>query len=238
MSTVRADRAVWREPMILEDKNNVLQSHDTASSVYCDHGTSIQNLDQPLILYPARRRALDGLNQRFKFLILPYLFCCLGLQIHHLQEWWRTPFLLLLFASVYVGMRRRHTQAVHPIAQMSSEGLGIHSLHMDMFIPWSEIKEVRVYGCFIRMVGIVPKDATKTFAHGTVITQIKAWINAFLVPLYRLFGIFMAPLNILESELPLSAESVTEQINLRIGHAHGLSQVTQIDNPTLELPEF
>jgi hypothetical protein len=223
------------EPMAEEDKNQVLQSHDAASSVYCDHGTSIQNLDQPLILYPARHRALAGLNQRFKFLILPYLFCCLVLQIHHLQEWWRTPFLLVLFASVYVSLRRRQTQAVRPIAEMSSEGLGIHSLHMDMFIPWSEIKEVRVYGCFIRMVGIVPKDARKTFAHGTVITQIKAWINAFLVPLYRLFGVFVAPLNILESELPLSAEEVTEQINLRRVRALGLKQLTQIDNPKLEL---
>jgi hypothetical protein len=71
------------------------------------------------------------------------------------------------------------------------------------------------------MVGIVPNDLGKTLAHGSIATQILGWSNACWAPIYRLFGCPLAPINIPEQYLLLSASEVKEQIDLRRAHTLG-----------------
>jgi hypothetical protein len=192
------------------------------------YGVSIENLDEPLVLYPARSSAIDALHGRFKLIIplegIVFAFAIFVLHWH----WMLLVAYSILLALIYLWVRRKYSRAVVPILSMRSDGLEIHSLHYDMFIPWSEIKEVRPFTIIEPHVGIMPYDLKKTLARGTTRTKISGWLNASCVPLYKCVGFFVAPIFLLESELPLSAKEVAEQINMRRTHALGR-------NPVLEL---
>ncbi len=193
---------------------SALGHQDTDISTDC--GTMIDRLDKKLTLYPPRGLAIAGLHDRFVKVILPMasLFYLVVLGIFP-ALWWVLIFFTFSLLCMYISVRRTHSRTVLPVMEMRLEGIEIHSLNIDIFIPWAEIKEVRAFTLMEAHIGIVPFDLRKTLARGTVKTQIFGWTNAACVPIYKLFGIFVSPLFLLQSELPLTIDDVVEQINLR-----------------------
>jgi hypothetical protein len=61
----------------------------------------------------------------------------------------------IMMVSIYLWVRRKYSLTVAPILSMRLDGLEIHSLHYDMYIPWSEIDEVRPFTIF--EPGLTPK---------------------------------------------------------------------------------
>lgn len=190
------------------------------------YGTRLDKLDEPLILYPARGRAIAGLHSRFVKLLPLLLVLYAALLMADPLQWPFIGCLTIMQVIMYLCVRRTHSRAVVPIMTLRLDGIEVHSLYIDMFIPWTEIKEVRTYniGTGEMDVGIVPFDLSSTLARGSLRTRIFAWMSVACMPFGRLFGIFTPPLIILESELPLAAEDIVEQINLRRAFALGLDR--------------
>ncbi len=195
------------------------QGEDTDLSI--GYGTRLDKLDEPLILYPARSRAFDAFNERVKFLWIPaLLFYGLGTYLNPDKLWLAIACITWLLLT-YICARRFYLLSLLPILEMRSDGLSIHSFAIKLFIPWSEIKEVQSYEFGYRYIGIVPINLGKTLTRVTLGTKYYVWVSALAMPLCRFFGVFAAPINILESELPLSADDVADQINLRRAYALG-----------------
>jgi len=93
-----------------------------------------------------------------------------------------------------------------------------------------EIKEARAYTFVLRFVDIVPVDAGKTGRHASAFTLMNYWCNVASVPLMRLFGCFMAPIDVPADWLPLCPEEIVEQIELRRAHALGLPKEGEGEN--------
>lgn len=189
-------------------------------------GTRIDKLDEPLILYPARKRAIEGLHDRFRKIVLPgLLMLSILFLLTNPTQWWLILLNSLIFALIYLYMRRLHLRAVLPIIAMKAEGVEIHSLHMDLFIPWCELKEARPFKLSLSepLLGIVPVNFNKTIAPLGPIQKLTRWTEAVCCSILNLFGIPGVPLYILESELPLSVAEVSEQMNLRRASALGLA---------------
>jgi hypothetical protein len=221
-------------------QNNMIGSSDQL--VF--HGADIEKLNEPLILYRNRPEAIGWLQKRFKFVLLLFVpYAAIVLLVAH--NWLVVCGLAAWIAFMYIWQRRAHAKSISPVIEMRPEGLVVHSVLTDFqLIQWNEIKEARAYRCIYRFVGIVPNDLGKTLARGSVATQMIGWNNVVWTPIYRLFGCFLAPINIPEQYLPLSATDVAEQINLRRLHAVGQNrdqpltlrltnnQDSRLDNPS------
>jgi hypothetical protein len=199
------------------------------------HNGMLDNLDETLILYLNKERALSGLHTRFKKLVpgLVFIAVLTAMDLYslsYLQDYSQLPWLsaglaiLVIFLTImYVLQRASLAKSGTTILEMRSDGLVIHSFLVDFsLIPWIEIKEVQVYGRAVPCVGIVPVDLKTTLAHaqGSLATRIICWTNAVvLIPACRLLGHSLAPINILEEYFSLSANEVAEQIKQRKEHA-------------------
>ncbi|MBS2007340.1 MAG: hypothetical protein JST01_09890 [Cyanobacteria bacterium SZAS TMP-1] len=188
---------------------------ETGASLHAFDDGFIEDLSKPLILYPARNNTIEAFDQRIRFLWLPVLvFYGFGLYLHPEKLWLSIACVAGLLITC-IWARRFYSRSLLPILEMGSDGVLIHSFCIKLFIPWSEIKEVRSYEFFYQYVGIVPVDLSRVLAQGTLGTKYYAWMSALAIPICRILGGFAAPINILESELPLSADDIVEQINIR-----------------------
>lgn len=184
-------------------------------------GTRIDKLDEPLILYTARNSAIDGLHDRVRIVWPGLLVLSILFLLMYPAQWWLLFPILLMFALTYLHIRRLHSRAVLPIIAMKAEGVEIHSLHMDLFIPWCELKEARPFklGLGEPLLGIVPMNFSKTISPLGPIQKLTRWTEALCCSSLNLSGNSGVPLYILESELPLSVAEVAEQMNLRRAQA-------------------
>lgn len=189
------------------------------------------------VLYADTKKSLSGLNKRMLFLLLPivvlsFIFC--GVFAHmftpqpilpgqhnpppqvsstaaHIS--WFPWFLLAECAFLYVVMARSHRKQQKPIVVLNSEGITVDTTatHLGL-IRWDEIEEVRSYTLIYRYVGIVPKNSSALCRRlGTG----RSWmlqLNTFSIPLYKLLGIFVAPINIPQVYLPITVDELTARI--------------------------
>ena len=198
---------------------------------------SIENLDEPLILYRNRKALIGRVHRGYKLGLVLYVMIfavfLYALYIQNLrhfpvvQDLWMHWLALLvglpIWAAICYRWARRTNESVVPVIEMRSDGLVIHFqfLHFAL-IPWSEIKEARLYAFDGHSrVAIEPIDLTRTLEHGSTATRFWIRFND-LGGLNRKLG--FAPIEIPALALPLSAEDVAEQINIRRAHALGLSQ--------------
>jgi hypothetical protein len=221
-------------------QNSMIGSSDQLVS----HGAEIEKLNEPLILYCTRREAIGWLHKRFKLVLLFFVpYAAFVLLVEH--NWLVVCGLAAWIAFMYIWQMRAHTKSISPVIEMRPEGLVVHSMLTDFqLIQWNEIKEARAYRCIYQSVGIVPYDLKKTLARGSIAAQMIGWNNVVWAPIYRLFGCFLAPINIPEQYLPLSATDVAEQINLRRLRAVGqnrdepltirltINQDSKLDHPS------
>ncbi len=190
-----------------------------------------------LILYPDTRKAVRRLNQRFVFLMLPMVVCywvaigaLQGALLRHqpprpssaapsapssvshvlnLDAWLLTTFCVVLYACVMISLRRQR----RPIVTLSPEGIAVHALMTQIgLIRWDEVQEIRPYNLIYRLVGIVPLDMSILCRRAGFGRSLIIRMNAWVVPLYQMFGIFVAPINIAQEYLPISADELMGRI--------------------------
>lgn len=216
----------WTSSTMDSDNQFELDALSADADALSAFGTRIDKLDEPLILYPARNRAIEGLHDRFRIILPVLLVLSIFFLFMHPAQWWMLFPISVMFALTYLHMRRLHLRAVLPIIAMKEEGVEIHSLHMDLFIPWCELKEARPFKLALcePLLAIVPINFNKTIAQLGPIQKLTRWTEAVCCYVFELFGISAVPLYILESELPLSVAEVAEQMNLRRARALGLDQ--------------
>lgn len=221
---------------------------DEERALSADYGTRLDKFDEPLILYPPRSGAIDALHGRFLKYILPGLVLLYVSVLGFALLTANSPFLpsaaqlaistellwlLILFTVplplMYIFIRRKLSRAVLPVMAMRHDGIEIHSLNLDIFIPWDEIKEVRTFTFVEPHLGIMPFDLRKTLARGSLYTQIICWMNELCARFYKPSGISVTPIFLLDCELPLSIDVVAEQIILR--QAFALKLVEPVNKP-------
>jgi hypothetical protein len=119
---------------------------------------------------------------------------------------------LLFYFAVYVTMLAVLQRQNKPLLTISPEGLMIHTVATQIgLLRWEEIGEVRTYNFIYRFVGIVPRDLSSLYRRlGS--RSILLRLNAWCIPLYRMFGQFIAPINIPQEYLPMSADELAALI--------------------------
>lgn len=192
---------------------------DFDSDIDASYGTRIDDLDQPLILYKNRSGSLKALHSRVKIVALLLVYPTYLFLSENPERWWMVVCYFLYLGFLYLAQRRSYLLAVRPVMEMNSEGLVLHAQYVNLSIPWNEIKEVRAHRFVVWHIGIVPINTAKTVSHASFGTKCYIWSNIFLIGFCRLFGIFVAPIELLASEFPISAEALAELINLRRSHA-------------------
>jgi len=231
-----------------EKPYEISRHEDEANDLSIGYSTHLDRLDEPLILYPPRSAAIDALHGRFLKYILPVsvLFYVVVLAMALLtvsapflpsaarqglstELLWLLIFYTLLLPLMYISIRRKLSRAVLPVLAMRQHGIEIHSLNLDLFIPWEEIKEVRTFTFVEPHLGIVPFDLKKTLARGSRDTKIFCWMNEISARLYKPGGISVTPIFLVDCELPLPIDVVAEQIILR--QAHALKLIEPEDKP-------
>ena len=126
---------------------------------------------------------------------------------------WFPWFLVAECVFLYVIVARSHKKQKKPIVVLSSEGVAVDTTatHIGL-IRWDEIEEFRSYNLIYRYVGIVPKN---TSALCRRLGARRSWmlqVNAFCIPLYKLLGIFVAPINIPQVYLAITVDELTARI--------------------------
>lgn len=194
------------------------------------------------VLYADTKKSVSGLNKRMIFIMLPLVllsFLFVGAAGHGLTMprhgtpgqpisplrfalgsgmfaffSWFPWFLLAECVLLYVIMARAHKKQTKPIIVLSPEGITVDTTatHIGL-IRWEEIEEVRSYTLIYRYVGIVPKN---TDALCRRLGGSRSWllqVNAFCIPLYKLIGVFVAPINIPQVYLPITVDELTARIH-------------------------
>lgn len=194
------------------------------------------------VLYADTKKSVSGLNKRMLFIMLPLVllsFLFVGAMGHGLTIprhgpsgqtvsplrivlgsgmaafiSWLPWFLLAECALLYVIMARAHKKQKKPIVVLSAEGITVDTTatHVGL-IRWEEIAEVRSYTLIYRYVGIVPEN---TGALCRRLGGSRSWllqINALCIPLYKMLGVFVAPINIPQVYLPVTVDELTARIH-------------------------
>ncbi len=190
------------------------------------------------VLYADTKKSLTGLNKRMLFIMVPLVllsFLYFGALAHQFTPpppvlpgqhiapprvsataariSWFPWFLVAECVFLYVIAARSHKKQKKPIVVLSSEGIAVDTMatHVGL-IRWDEIEEVRPYNFMYRYVGIVPKN---TSALCRRLGAGRSWmlqVNAFCIPLYKLLGVFVAPINIPQVYLPITVDELTARI--------------------------
>lgn len=193
------------------------------------------------VLYADTKKSLDGLNKRMLFFMLPLVvlsFVFFGAFSHGFTIprhgpsgqpapslrvpfdpataaffSWFPWFLLAECVFLYAVMARSHRKQKKPLVVLNAEGIAVDTTatHIGLIL-WDEIEEIRPYTFVYRYVGIVPKN-TKALCQR--LGGSRTWmlqVNAFCIPLYKLLGIFVAPINIPQVYLSVTADELATRI--------------------------
>ena len=174
------------------------------------------NIEGPVTMYMDQRKAKRILRLR----VLCIAPICLGMfallsvvppvdDITNLLRW----ALLLETPVLYFLLSRNFAKQTKPILSISSMGITVNTLGCRVgFLPWEEIKDVYTYKIGERLVGITLQDPQKVYAHLGLKHSLIPRMNALVAPLYKPFGIRVAPITFPAAYLPVSADELLEQI--------------------------
>ena len=176
------------------------------------------NVEEPVTIYPATSKALRGLRIRLLCFALPIIlimFAMLSLSpvpldgLTNLMRW----ILLAEIPVLYFFVSRKLKTQTKPIVSVSSQGITVHTLCSQVgFLRWDEVKDVYAYSMGYRFVGITLNDPKTVYRR---IGLKRSWMprmNALVAPLHKPFRIRLAPINIPQEFLPLSADEMAAQI--------------------------
>ncbi|BDI30006.1 hypothetical protein CCAX7_20570 [Capsulimonas corticalis] len=180
---------------------------------------------EEIIVYPDKKKIICRLNARAVFIMLPValgLFALFGFLRGLLRtpippfinaEFAVLPWLVLgFYVFAYVAALANVRRQNQPIVTISAEGLMIYTLATQLgLVRWDEIANVTTYNMIYRYVGIIPRDTAGLCRRlGAVSWLIR--MNSWCVPLYRLIGVPLAPINIPQEYLPISADELAQRI--------------------------
>lgn len=192
------------------------------------HGNNIKTEGDSLVIYPDKRKMIRQLNMRGLCILLPVaagMFVLFGFlkrlllstmpaSVHSLPPFIVTEFtflpwcILVFYFALYVAMLAFLQRQSRPLITLSPEGLTVQGAGAQIgLLRWDEIGEVRTYTFIYRYVGIVPRDTAalyKRLGRRSLPLRLTAWC----IPLYRLFGIFIAPIGFSQECLPMSADEL------------------------------
>ena len=122
-------------------------------------------------------------------------------------------FMLIECAVLYQYMRRMYLRQTHPAVVLTDAGIEIHTLGHDIgLIHWHEIGDIRAYNLIYRYVGITPRDSKALCQRLTKKQGGLIRANEFVIPMYRFFRTFVAPINLAQQVLPISADALVAKI--------------------------
>lgn len=179
-----------------------------------------------LVILPDRRKMLRRVNLRAVFILLPVvvaifaLFAFLGSLIApprppalEAEITFIPWFIFGLYATIYVaGVAAVRRQRL-PIVTLSPVGISVQTMLTPVgLIPWDQVAEIRPYTMLYRYVGIVPRDldglCRRLGGRGALLIRANSWV----APLYDVFGLFVAPINIPQEYLPITANELADRI--------------------------
>jgi hypothetical protein len=174
------------------------------------------NVEGPVTIYTDTRKALRRLRIRCLclapvFLLMFVLFSTgpFTLGGANLLRW----ILLAEIPVLYFLVSRNLTKQTKPIVSFSSSGITVNTLGSQIgFLRWDEIKEIYTYNLMYRFVGIELKDPKTVYARLGLKGSWLLRLNDLVIPLYKLFRIRVAPINIPQEYLPMSADELLTQI--------------------------
>lgn len=197
--------------------------------------------EEDFVVYPDKRKALKALNKRMLFIMLPmilFVFVVFDGLYYGIPALvarasgapspavlrasvpatfsfmlWLPWLLVVEMAFLYPFMRRKISRQSKPIAVLSRDGIQVDTLgtHIGL-IRWDEIAEIRPYKLFYRFIGIVPRDSALLAKRLPASSALLLRLNVWCIPLYKLFGRFVAPINIPEQYLPISGDEMLQRI--------------------------
>lgn len=211
------------------------------------------------VLYADTRKSLRGLNIRTLCIMLPLvlaMFAFFGALTHGLTLStprhfgpaasvsvslsappalsalfsWFPWFLVAEVVVLYIIVRRATLNQKKPAVRLTPEGITVYSLGMQLgLIRWEEIAEIRAYTFIYRCVGIVLRDIGAVARRAKASSALVLRLNQFFIPLYQAFGIFVAPINIPQVYLSLSADELLARIKAyRAAYAQALPRQTAL----------
>lgn len=123
-----------------------------------EHGAAVDRLDEPLMLYRARRKAVQKMEKRMLW-ILAVIAMFIGWLAFTGVPWWPLAALGygLAIVAIYALTRRSLERTLQPILKMDQRGLHVHSIMQVYFVPWDEIKSVRQVNFIHKYIGIMPQ---------------------------------------------------------------------------------
>ena len=123
-------------------------------------------------------------------------------------------FLIAECVVIYQLSKRVYSRQTLPVVTLTNAGIEVHTMGHDIgLIHWSEISDIRAYNLMYRYVGITLHDTASVCSRLSARQQMLIKMNAACIPLYRVFRKFVAPINLAQQNLPLSADALVAQIN-------------------------
>jgi len=174
------------------------------------------NVHEPLTIYTDISKALRKMRLRLLFLspLMVVLFVMLSvLPTHDVFSSSLRWFILAEIPVLYFIMSRSLKKQSKPIVSLSSQGITINTLCTRVgFLRWDEIKDVRAYNLLYRFVGITLHDPGAVYNRIGLKRSYLMRANELVIPLYKLLRIPVAPINIPQEYLPMSADELMLQI--------------------------
>ena len=178
-----------------------------------------------LLFYPDRRKMLRRVNARAAFILLPIaagmfaLFRFLdglvppsysGLHVEFaVLPWTILGLYVALYAVMVAAVRRQRL----PLVTLSPEGITVQTMLTPVgLLPWDEVAEVRPYTMIYRYVGIVPRDLEGLCRRLGGRRALLMRANSWVAPLYAALGVFVAPINVPQEYLPVTADDLVARI--------------------------
>ena len=178
----------------------------------------VPNVEEVTTIYPDKRKALRGLRIRCLCAFVPIIALVVvlfsvaavaGDGVLSLMLWC----LLAEVPVLYLVMSRKIKAQTKPIVSLSSQGITINTTCSQIgFVRWNEIKNVHAYSLGTRFVGITLHDPKSVYGRVGLKRSGVMQMNELVVPLYKLLRIKVAPINIPQEYLPMSADQLLAQI--------------------------
>lgn len=176
------------------------------------------NVEGPVAIYTDTRKAVRALRLRCLCLAPVFLimFAAFGMMPSHLNVFTNVMRWVLLaeIPILYPLVSRSLARQTAPILSFSSLGITVNTLCTQVgFLRWDEIKDVYAYTLFSRFVGITLNDPKTVYER---IGLKRSWLlqlSGMVAPFYKPFRIRVAPINIPQEYLPMSADELLAQIN-------------------------
>jgi hypothetical protein len=195
------------------------------------------------VLYADQRKMSGNLNKRMLLFCVPlvlFLFAFCGILTHGLSVLdphsaspsgptplfvrtsspaavilgWAPWFVTAEVLIVWLIAGRAQRKQIKPLVVLSPQGISIDTTAQHLgLLTWDEIAEVRTYNLCYRYVGVVPRDTQALCRRLGTRRSWLLWLNAACIPLYKPFGIFVAPINIPQVYLPVTADELAATIH-------------------------